>query len=104
MRSIEMPMKAAWLEGLLALIAICFHVSSSQAGPSSSEGRPITEGEKQFCAEDYKNFCGSYGLGSNALRNCMDRNGVSLSHGCVEALIDAGEVTRSEVERRKNAN
>ena len=31
----------------------------------------------------------------------MSRNGRALPHACVEALIDAGEVSRSEVERRK---
>jgi hypothetical protein len=30
-------------------------------------------------------------------------NGRALPHGCIEALIDAGEVSRSEVARRKNS-
>ena len=33
----------------------------------------------------------------------MDRNGRALPHNCVEALIDAGEVSRSEVERTGGA-
>jgi hypothetical protein len=77
------------------IVAIC-SIASSQAAP-------ITQGEKQSCKDDYKKFCGSYGLESNALRDCMDRAGHSLSHNCVEALIDAGEVSRSEVERRKKS-
>ena len=48
-------------------------------------------------------YCGEYGLESAALRNCMDRNGRALPHDCVEALIDAGEISRSEVERRKKS-
>jgi hypothetical protein len=83
-------------EILLSLVTICCAVVSSQAAP-------ITEGEKQSCKEDYKKFCGSYGLDTNALRNCMNRVGHSLSHDCVEALIDAGEVSRSEVESRKKS-
>ena len=83
-------------EILLSLVAICCAVASSQAAP-------ITEGEKQSCKDDYKRFCGSYGLDTNALRNCMNRVGHSLSHDCVEALIDAGEVSRSEVESRKKS-
>ena len=62
---------------------------------------PITELERQQCQADYHQFCGEYGLDSPALRTCMNKHGHSLSHGCVEALIDAGEVTRAEVERRK---
>jgi hypothetical protein len=86
-------MKAVWWGALL--VAICSHASSSQAAP-------ITDGEKQSCREDYKKFCGSYGLESTALRDCMNRSGHGLSHDCIEALIGAGEVSRSEVERRKN--
>jgi hypothetical protein len=37
------------------------------------------------------------------LRDCMNRNGRALSHNCIDALIDAGEVSRSEVERRKKS-
>jgi hypothetical protein len=89
-------MKAGYADFLLAIAGICCAVASSQAAP-------ITEGEKQFCKDDYRKYCGSYGLESNALRDCMDRVGHSLSHECIEALIDAGEVSRSEVERRKNS-
>jgi len=83
--------------GFFVAAVICFCAS-----PASAEARKITQGEKQHCAQDYKKLCGEYGLQSNALRACMDRNGRSLSHNCVEALIDAGEVSRNEVERRKN--
>jgi hypothetical protein len=90
-------MKALWLAILAAPVGIYFHIPSSQA-------TTITAGEKQFCRDDYRKFCGSYGLESNALRDCMDRAGHSLSHDCIEALIDAGEVSRSEVERRKKSS
>ena len=68
-----------------------------------TEAKPITEAEKRHCADAYHKYCGEYGLESNALRNCMSRNGRSLPHACIEALIDAGEVSRSEVERRKKS-
>ena len=82
--------------GRLALVAICSHAYSSQAAP-------ITERETHDCRDDYRKFCKGYTLGSDELRDCMDRVGRRLSHDCVEALIDAGEVSRSEVERRKKA-
>jgi hypothetical protein len=88
-------MKAVWWGALLALVAICSLASSSQAAP-------ITEGETQACREDYRKFCKPLTLGSDELRDCMDRVGRRLSHECVEALIDAGEISRSEVERRKH--
>jgi hypothetical protein len=75
----------------------------SYAHPTIAEAKPITEAEKRHCEEAYHKYCGAYGLESNALRNCMSRNGRSLPHACIEALIDAGEVSRSEVERRKKS-
>jgi hypothetical protein len=92
-------MKALACGMLAGMIAICVPFSASWAGPIK-----ITPNEKKFCADDYHKFCGEFGLESNALRNCMNRNGHSLSNDCIEALIDAGEVSRSEVERRKNAS
>jgi hypothetical protein len=84
--------------GVVLLLALC-----SVARPSVATAKPITEGEKRHCEEAYHKYCGTYGLESNALRNCMSRNGRSLPHACIEALIDAGEVSRSEVERRKKS-
>jgi hypothetical protein len=90
-------MKAA--VGLLVVtISAC-----SLTAAANAETRKITEAGKKFCAEAYHKYCGEYGLESAALRDCMDRNGRSLPHNCIEALIDAGEVSRSEVERRKKS-
>jgi hypothetical protein len=58
---------------------------------------------KQFCAADYHKYCGEYGLETAALRVCMDKNGHSLSKGCVNALVASGEVSQAEVNRRKKA-
>ena len=58
---------------------------------------------QQACARDYKAHCGQYGIETEALRLCMDRAGHSLTKTCVNALIDAGEVSKEEVERRKRS-
>ena len=57
---------------------------------------------QQFCRADYKKYCGDYGLETAALRSCMDRNGESLSKACVRALVQDGEVSQAEVNRRKH--
>jgi hypothetical protein len=65
---------------------------------------PITEGEKQYCRADYKRYCGAYSVGSEGLRACMSRSVRRLSHMCVEALVDAKEMTRAEASKlRKKA-
>jgi len=70
---------------------------------AAADAKPITEAEKKHCASAYHKYCGEYGLESAALRNCMSGIGRSLSNACVDALIDAGEVSRAEVERRKKS-
>lgn len=79
---------------LIASISIACLASAARAAPIS----PL---ERQECRDDYKKFCGEYGLDSPALRACMDRAGRGLSKGCVQALIQAGEVSQAEVDRRK---
>ena len=69
----------------------------------AADAKPITEAEKKHCASAYHKYCDEYGLESAALRNCMSRIGRSLSNACVDALIEAGEVSRAEVERRKKS-
>jgi hypothetical protein len=56
---------------------------------------------QKSCAADYRKFCGDYGLESAALRVCMDKAGKGLSKSCVKALIQSGEVSQAEVDRRK---
>ncbi|HYH71297.1 MAG TPA: hypothetical protein VEX16_08320 [Methyloceanibacter sp.] len=58
---------------------------------------------QQNCSADYKTHCGEYGLESNALRDCMDRNGNKLTKACVKSLVDDGQVSQAEVDRRKKA-
>jgi hypothetical protein len=73
------------------------------ASAIAADAKPITEAEKKHCASAYHKYCGEYGLESAALRNCMSRVGRSLSNACIDALIEAGEVSRAEVERRKKS-
>ena len=57
---------------------------------------PVTEGEKQYCAYDYRQYCNQDGLGSELLALCMRQHGKELSPECIKALEDAGEVTPAE--------
>ena len=61
----------------------------------------ITPAMQNNCANDYKKFCGDYGLQSNALNLCMKKAGPSLSPACVRALVQAGKVSQAEVDRIK---
>ena len=59
----------------------------------------VTEREKQDCRADYQRYCKVYALGSEALRACMSRSVKKLSHVCVDALVDAGEMTRAQANK-----
>jgi hypothetical protein len=80
---------------------ILFAIVVGLAGPALALS--YSEAVKKYCRDDYKKYCGEYGFDTNALRNCMDRHGHELSKACVDALIQSGEVSRKEVERRRKA-
>jgi hypothetical protein len=69
------------------------------AGAAQAES--YSKAVQQYCLADYKKYCGDYGLETAALRSCMDRHGNSLSRSCVKALVQSGEVSQAEVNRRK---
>jgi len=67
-----------------------------------AQAQSYSKAVQQSCHADYKKYCGEYGLESTALRSCMDRNGASLTKSCVNALVQAGEISQAEVNRRKH--
>jgi hypothetical protein len=73
---------------------ICF-------GGTALAEMPYSKEVQKACAADYRAHCSEYGLETAALRTCMDKAGQQLSHGCVNALVVDGQVSRAEVERRK---
>jgi hypothetical protein len=70
---------------------------------AAAEQSRYSKALQQACVADYKKYCGEYGIETAALRTCMDKNGHSLTKTCVRALIDAGEVSQVEVDRRKKS-
>jgi hypothetical protein len=87
----------ARLPAALVLILVCL-------GPSAAfaQAGTITKDMQNFCVNDYKKFCGDYGLQTAALNLCMRKAGPSLSPACVNALVKAGKVSQAEVDRVKN--
>ena len=68
----------------------------------AAQAETYSKAVQQYCQADYKKYCSEYGLETTALRSCMDRNGKSLSKSCVKALVQSGEVSQAEVNRRKH--
>jgi len=87
-------MKTTFATLLAASVSVCI------AG--AAEAQSYSKAVQQFCQADYKKYCGDYGLETSGLRSCMDRNGRSLSKSCVRALVQSGEISQAEVNRRRH--
>ena len=86
--------------------AIVFSVLACFAGASPSvawaQAGNISKDMETYCVNDYKKFCGDYGLQTSALNLCMRKAGPSLSPACVKALVRAGKISQAEVDRIKS--
>jgi hypothetical protein len=82
---------------LIASVVLVFSVGTATAQKPHTYSKAV----QKACANDYHKHCGQYGIETEALRLCMDKAGHGLSKICVDALVDAGEVSKEEVERRK---
>jgi hypothetical protein len=80
------------LRAVAAGLAVMFVV---QATPAAAVSAKV----KKACANDYKRLCPQYKVGSPQLRACMEAKQYEISSGCVQALIDSGEVNRSSARR-----
>lgn len=85
--SIKHTIAAAAIASVLSLTV---DVQLAAAGPSVEVA----------CASDYFAYCSKHDPDSPAVRTCMRKNGNRLSQRCVNALVAAGEVSKSDVERR----
>lgn len=83
---------------LTAVAAIATSVAASTyAGAVSGNVR-------QACMSDYFAYCSAHAVGSPSLRSCMRSNGPKLSSRCLDALVTAGEVSKSTVSKRRSAS
>ena len=84
-------------------VGILVGAAFALAAAAQAENKSYSKAVQQNCNKDYKAYCGEYGLESNALRDCMDRNGGKLAKACVNALVADGHVSQAEVDRRRTA-
>ena len=76
-------------------------IASGSPSAAWAQAGQISKEMQKNCVNDYKKFCGQYGLQTSALNLCMKRAGPSLSPACVRALVRAGKVSQAEVDRVK---
>ncbi len=88
--------KTTAIRGILTT-AIAFGALAVQA----SQAGAVSTSVKLACMSDYFSYCSQHEVGSQELRQCMRAAGPKLSKRCVNALVSAGEVSQTEVSRRK---
>lgn len=71
------------------------------AAITTSNAQAVSLSVQLACATDYYAHCSAYSPDSPQVRSCMRAAGSSLSKRCVNALVTAGEVSASEVSRRR---
>jgi hypothetical protein len=86
---------------LAVVFALLFGFLCAGSSQAFAQAGTITKGMQNNCANDYKKFCGDYGLQTAALNLCMKKAGPSLSPACVQALVQAGKVSQAEVDKIK---
>ena len=77
----------------MAWIAAALLMAAGTATPVLAVSAKVTKA----CKGDYQRLCPKYKVGSPQLRACMEAKQFELSSGCVQALIDSGEVDKSRV-------
>lgn len=71
------------------------------AAMTANDALAVSLSVQLACATDYYAHCSSYSPDSPQVRSCMRAVGSNLSKRCVNALVAAGEVSASEVARRR---
>lgn len=68
---------------------------------TSSAAEAVSQRVKNACRDDYFRHCPAYNVGSSQLRTCMTKAGKrkQLSHQCLRALIDTGQVPRKYLKK-----
>ena len=68
------------------------------AGTSAADA--YSQKVKNACSSDFASLCGTYKQNSPQLRRCFESKRRMLSRGCVEALVNAGEVPARYLRQR----
>jgi hypothetical protein len=86
-----------------SLIAFAAIAGIACLDPSAvwAQAGTVTKDMQTYCVNDYKKFCGQWGLDSSGLNLCMRKAGPGLSPACVQALVKAGKVSQAEVDKIK---
>jgi hypothetical protein len=84
------------LRAALALAAATGIALAASAGPAAAFSKKV----EKACKADYAKLCPSYKPDSPQLRSCMEAKVSEISPGCIQALLDSGEVDKKKVVKK----
>jgi len=87
--------------GLPIALAVMAGLALMSSSAAWAQAGAVSKDMQTYCVNDYKKFCGDWGLNSSGLNLCMRKAGPSLSPACVQALVKAGKVSQAEVDKIK---
>ena len=67
---------------------------------AASQANATSLAVKMACASDYYAHCSQHDPDSPGVRKCMRAVGKNLSQRCLGALVAAGEVSKSAIEKK----
>lgn len=85
---------------LAARAALAAAVALGTLAASVNQAAATSLAVKMACASDYYAHCSQHTPDSPGVRKCMRAVGRNLSQGCISALVAAGEVSKSVVEKK----
>ncbi len=74
---------------IIAALAVGVGALAAAGAANAYSGRV-----KSACKPDFYKFCPSYKVDTPELRSCMRSAGGNISSRCLDALADAGEISR----------
>lgn len=92
-------MTTSFARTVLAAAALAAGIAAQTTGAAA-----ISNSVKIACMADYFSYCSQHSPEGQGVRQCMRANGLKLSNRCVNALVAAGEVSKSEVASRRASN
>ena len=91
-----MSRRAAFVRRAMSMGAALGLFFVGAAAPASAYSKRV----ESACLADYKNLCPQYRPNTAQLRACMEAKQSQISWGCIEALLDSGEVDKRRVVKR----
>jgi len=93
-------MRASVFSPRSGVFAIALSIATTVPMIWATTANAVSLRVKLACSRDYYALCSQFASDSPEVRQCMRAAGEKLSPRCINALVEAGEVSQAEVSHR----